>query len=267
MAVFSVDSSSVITFLIVLLVSYGGWRTKNLSLSGALSALLMGCIIGYFYHWKGLLLVGAFFLSSSVWSKLFSSSKEEIEGKLAKTSVRDWQQVWANGGPAALFIILFHVTGNEWWLYSFAAAIAAANSDTWASEIGPLSRKDPFSLRSFKRVEKGTSGAVSLIGTIAALTGSTFISLLFCMLIDSFQWKLFILISAAGFLGNVLDTLAGAYLQVEFTCPVCKSSTEAAVHCGTHTVRSKGCLWLNNEGVNFLSSFLAGTAVLLFIPG
>ncbi|MGR3765022.1 DUF92 domain-containing protein [Rossellomorea sp. NS-SX7] len=251
--------------LIVLLVSYGGWKTKNLSLSGALSAFLMGCIISYFYHWKGLLLIGSFFLSSSIWSKLFSASKEEIDGRLAKTSVRDWQQVWANGGPAALFIILFQITGSEWWLYSFAAAVAAANSDTWASEIGPLSRKDPVSIRYFKRVEKGTSGAVSVVGTAAALAGATFISLLFFVIEGSFQWSYFILISAAGFLGNMFDTVAGAYWQEEFTCNVCKSSTESALHCGSPAVRSKGFAWMNNESVNFLSSLLAGAAVILFL--
>jgi uncharacterized protein (TIGR00297 family) len=265
--VFSVDKSSVLIFLIVLLVSYGGWKTRNLSFSGALSALIMGCIIGYVYGWNGLLLLGAFFLSSSIWSKLFTGSKAEIEGRLAKSSVRDWQQVWANGGPAALFIILYHFTGSEWWLYSFAAAIAAANSDTWASEIGPLSRKSPLSIRSFKRVKKGTSGAVSLLGTVAALAGSIFISFIFLTLHDPFQWPLFILISSAGFLGNVFDTVAGAYWQEEFICPVCSSSTEADIHCGVPAVKSKGFSWMNNECVNFLSSFLAGAAVLLFIPG
>ncbi|WP_254871246.1 DUF92 domain-containing protein [Bacillus sp. Marseille-Q1617] len=251
--------------LIVLLVSFGGWKTKNLSFSGALSAFLLGCIISYFYHWKGLLLVGAFFLSSSIWSKLFSASKEEIEGRMAKTSVRDWQQVWANGGPAALFIILFHFSGSEWWLYSFAAAVAAANSDTWASEIGPLSRKAPLSIRSFKRVEKGTSGAVSVIGTVAALAGAAFISMLLFLIEGSFEWLHFILIGTAGFLGNIFDTVAGAFWQEEFTCPVCGSSTEAALHCGAPAVRSKGLPWMNNESVNLLSSFLAGIAVFLFI--
>jgi uncharacterized protein (TIGR00297 family) len=261
-----VDKSSVIIFLIVLLVCSGGWKTKNLSFSGALSALIMGCIIGYFYHWKGLLLLGAFFVSSSIWSKLFTDSKAEIEGRLAKSSVRDWQQVLANGGPAALFIILYHFTGSEWWLYSFAAAIAAANSDTWASEIGPLSRKAPLSIKSLKRVEKGTSGAVSLLGTAAALAGSVFISWMFLVLQDSFHWSLFILISVAGFCGNLFDTVAGAYWQEEFTCPVCRVSTEATVHCGVPAVKSMGFSWMNNESVNFTSSFLAGAGILLFIP-
>ncbi|XXM73744.1 DUF92 domain-containing protein [Lysinibacillus sphaericus] len=255
-------NENIFVYLIILLVSIGGYKTRNLSPSGALSAFFMGLIITHFYHWRGLLLIGAFFLSSSLWSKLFSSSKTEIEGRLAKTSVRDWQQVAANGGPSVLFILLFHFTGNDWWLYSFAAAVAAANSDTWASEIGPLSKKSPLSIRSFRRVEKGTSGAVSPIGTIASIAGALFISLLFFVFMGSFNWPLFIMITAAGFLGNVLDTVAGAFWQAEFSCVVCHSTTESAVHCGAATVQSKGYAWLNNEAVNFMSSLFAG--VMLF---
>lgn len=255
----------IIVYLTILLVAIGGWKTDNLSPSGAVSAFLMGLIITQFYHWRGLLLIGAFFLSSSIWSKLFSSSKKEIEGRLAKTSVRDWQQVAANGGPSVLFILLFHFTGHDWWLYSFAAAVAAANSDTWASEIGPLSKKAPLSIRSFRRVEKGTSGAVSLIGTIASFAGAVFISLLFFVFMESFDWTIFIMITAAGFLGNVFDTVAGAYWQAEFRCTVCNSSTESPVHCGTATVKNKGYTWLNNEAVNFLSSLFAGVILFLML--
>jgi uncharacterized protein (TIGR00297 family) len=263
-------NETIIVCMIILLVSIGGWKTKNLSFSGAISAFIMGIVITHFYHWRGLLLIGAFFLSSSLWSKLFSSSKKEIEGRLAKTSVRDWQQVAANGGPSVLFILLFHFTGNDWWLYSFAAAVAAANSDTWASEIGPLSKESPLSIRSFRRVEKGTSGAVSLIGTIASIAGAFFIALLFFLFVGSFNWPMFILIAAAGFSGNVLDTVAGAFWQAEFSCVVCNSTTESAVHCGTATVQTKGYAWLNNEAVNFMSSLFAGVilfGVLLIIDG
>jgi uncharacterized protein (TIGR00297 family) len=260
-----VVNETFIVYLIILLVSIGGWKTKNLSPSGAVSAFFMGFVITHFYHWRGLLLIGAFFLSSSIWSKLFSSSKKEIEGRLAKTSVRDWQQVAANGGPSVLFILLFHFTGNDWWLYSFAAAVAAANSDTWASEIGPLSKESPLSIRSFSRVEKGTSGAVSLIGTISSIAGAVFISFLFFFFMDSFNWPMFIMLTAAGFLGNVFDTIAGAYWQAEFSCRVCNATTESAVHCGTATGRSKGYPWLNNEAVNFLSSLFAGVILFLIL--
>ncbi|MCA1054828.1 DUF92 domain-containing protein [Rossellomorea aquimaris] len=258
------NESLAFTILFIVLVSYGGWKTKNLSISGSISAFVFGLILTFSYDWKALLLVGAFFLSSSIWSKLFSQSKEEIKGRLEKSSVRDWQQVLANGGPAAIFILLYYFTGEGVWLVSFGAAIAAANSDTWASEIGPLSSDPPFSLRSFKRVEKGTSGAVSYIGTLAAFTGSSFIAILFMVLIGPFEWGIFLLISAAGFVGNLIDTVAGAYVQVEFTCPVCNGKTEATSHCGTKTVKSKGIGWVDNESVNFASSLLAGLSILPF---
>ncbi len=58
------------------------------------------------------------------------------------------------------------------WLMGFIVCIASANSDTWASEIGSLSKKNPIYIRTFKRIERGTSGAISLLGSIAALSGS-----------------------------------------------------------------------------------------------
>ena len=55
--------------------------------------------------------------------------------------------------------------------------MAAANSDTWASEIGSMSKGKPISVKTFKRAERGTSGAVSLLGTFAAVVGSFLIAL------------------------------------------------------------------------------------------
>lgn len=224
--------------------------------------MVIGLVIGHTYGFRGLFVLGGFFISSSIWSHLFQKAKHGIQERLAKTSIRDWQQVLANGGPAALFALLFSLTGNDVWTFAYVASIAAANSDTWASEIGPLSHKMPFSVRTFRRVSKGTSGAVSLIGTVAAIAGAAFISLISMVMLDDMNASLFILITASGFLGNLLDTLLGAFVQLDYRCRVCEIQTESTVHCGQQTQRTKG-YWMNNEFVNALSSLLAGLIILL----
>ncbi len=239
-----------------------GWRTRNLRFSGALMSVVIGLFISYAYGVRGLFVLGAFFLSSSIWSHLFKKAKLGIEERLAKTSIRDWQQVLANGGPAALFAFLFTMTGNDVWTLAFVAAIAGANADTWASEIGPLSRKQPFSVRTFRRVPKGTSGAVSTMGTIAALFGAAFISLVSMLVLEEMDTPLFWLIIVSGFLGNLTDTVLGAYIQLEYQCRACGIQTESTCHCGQPTDRTKG-YWMNNELVNALSSLIAGVVMLL----
>ncbi|MCR8847144.1 DUF92 domain-containing protein [Rossellomorea sp. SC111] len=248
--------------LFILGIAIGGWRTKNLSISGAWMAVLVGLFIGIAFGFRGLFVLGAFFLSSSIWSHLFKTDKIGTLDRLAKTSTRDWQQVLANGGPAALFALLFSLTGEDVWTFAFVASVAGANSDTWASEIGPLSQKHPFSVRSFRRVPKGTSGAVSPVGTLAAVLGASFIALAALILLDGMDITLFIVITLSGFLGNLLDTLLGAYVQLDYRCRVCGIQTESTVHCGQQTKRTKG-YWMNNELVNALSSLMSGVILLL----
>ena len=115
--------------------------------------------------WLGYLLLG-FFISSSLLSRLFKRRKANLEEKFSKGSQRDAGQVFANGGIAGLFVIL-HVLMPEalWPWLGFAGALAAANADTWATELGVLSRAAPRLITTGKTVEPGTSGGVSWTGT------------------------------------------------------------------------------------------------------
>ena len=61
-----------------------------------------------------------------------------------KGSQRDWQQVMANGGLAAMASALYYYTGAPIWLLGACICIAAANSDTWASEVGSMSKRKPI---------------------------------------------------------------------------------------------------------------------------
>jgi uncharacterized membrane protein len=58
----------------------------------------------------------------------------------------------------------------------FGAATAEAASDTWAGEIGRLSKKPPVSLKTGKAVSRGVSGGVTLLGYGGGLLGAAFIA-------------------------------------------------------------------------------------------
>jgi uncharacterized protein (TIGR00297 family) len=245
-----------ITTFILFLCCIAAYKAHSLSFTGAAAAFVVGLAIYYGFSMNGLIILGTFFISSSVWSKYKSSKKAKLEEMVAKGFTRDWRQVFANGGTAAILGLITLFDERSLWIVAFAVALASANSDTWASEIGSLSRKDPFDIRTFKRIDRGTSGAISLLGTFAALAGSFLIALLSFWLFN-LDVLSFFLIFMFGFLGNVIDTLFGAFFQQKYQCPNCKIVTERKVHCQRPTVRIKGYTFVDNDMVNFLSGFIA----------
>ena len=255
--------ANLVVFCMVGACSYVAYRLHALNKSGALAAFLLGISIAIGFGWEGLVLIGSFFFSSSLLSSYKKRSKQTVEKKLANGSRRNWAQVVANGGPAGIFSILYFIfDGSSIWLIAFVASIAAATSDTWSSELGVLSKKAPIHLIGLKRCERGTSGAISLLGSVAGMAGSIFIVILASTLF-SFSFLTFFLLSVCGFLGSIVDTLLGAFVQVEYSCPVCSVRTERKLHCNQSTVKRKGINWVNNEFVNLSSVVLSSMLCII----
>lgn len=254
------------------LVAITAYQLKLLSRNGSLSAFLLGSVVFGLggLRWAIVLLV--FFLSSSGLSRSFRARKEKAEINYAKGSTRDAWQVLANGGLAGLFVILhFFFPQASWAWIGFCAAFAAANADTWATEIGGLSPKPPRLITTMKTVEPGTSGAVSLLGTLASFLGALLVGLTGA-LVDPFASAqpvqiVLIVITIGGVAGGLVDSWLGATLQAIYRCPQCQKDTEKApLHgCGAETILVRGIKWLNNDMVNILCT-LSGTATaLLFL--
>jgi len=247
-------------FLLVLCVM--AYVLRALTATGAFAALITGLLVYLGFDVAGLILLGAFFVTSSFWSEFKRSAKKSMEEKLAKGATRDWRQVAANGGAAAIFSLLYSMNQDITWFIGFAVCLASSNSDTWASEIGSLSRKKPFFIRTFKRVDRGTSGAVSVLGTVAALAGSSLIALLSYWLFDVNPMVAF-LIFIFGWGGNIIDTIIGAYYQQLFVCQKCGLETERHFHCQLPASRIKGFAFIDNDMVNFLSGLIASVLAII----
>jgi uncharacterized protein (TIGR00297 family) len=248
--------SHLIVIVFIFIIAFVAYLIQSLSTSGAIAAVVVGITIYLGFEIKGLIIMGIFFGSSNLWSLYKSQQKKKFEEKLEKGSQRDWIQVFANGGIAGVCSILYYLTNDIIWGMAFITSIASATGDTWSSEIGPLSKRSPLSVKSFKVVEVGTSGAVSILGTVSAICGVLCITL-FGLLLWSFTlaqaWVIFVF----GILGNGIDTYLGAYFQRTFQCVTCSLETEKQFHCGKKARKISGTTLLNNDGVNFLSSFLA----------
>jgi len=261
-------------FILAGLIGYLACRAGSLSPSGAWAAVMTGGLIFGLggLAWAVLLLV--FFISSSILSRSFSRQKADLSEKFSKGHKRDWGQVLANGGLGAGLAILYAFTSEQVWLWiAFAGAMAAVNADTWATELGVLNSSPPRLITTFKPVERGSSGGISLLGSLAALAGGALIALFALLfhdpsihLLDS-AGLIFISVTVGGLLGSFFDSFLGATAQAIYYCPTCCKETERyPVHiCGTSTSLIRGLSWLNNDLVNFAASlFGAVTAAGLW---
>ena len=257
-------------------IGLAGYRAEALSLSGVLGAILTGTVIFGFGGWSWGLLLIAFFVSSSLLSRYREAEKETLAEKFAKGHRRDLGQALANGGWGAILALAYAFGGGGRLLWAaFTGAMAAVTADTWATEVGVLSPQRPRLITTGQPVPVGTSGAVSRLGTLAALSGSLFIGL--TMLLFQIAgsalgnrpglWNDVFIVPAGvvgGLVGTVVDSLLGATVQAIYYCDRCQKETEQKVHrCGRRTHRLRGWRWLNNDVVNFLSAVAGSGAALL----
>jgi uncharacterized protein (TIGR00297 family) len=249
--------SNAFLFFIIFLVAIAGYYLKSLTISGAIAASIIGVLITLGFQTEGLILLGMFFATSSLWSKFKKITKEGIEELVEKGDRRDFVQVFANGILPALYSFMYWLTPSDVWLFAFCFSIAAANSDTWASEIGTLSKKLPFHILSFRTVTPGTSGAVSFLGLFASVAGALIIGTTAYVVFEQITFTSLVLITSVGFLGSLIDTLIGASIQAKYKCRYCQLSTEKIVHCQSDTQLISGIRWMNNDVTNFLSILVA----------
>ncbi len=260
--------------LMAMVIAYGAFRLRALNASGMVATFLLGVIIFGFGGWKWAVPILTFFIISSALSKIGNHIKRDFERIFEKNSQRDYGQVLANGGVAGVLMLWAAFTGNENTYALYLAALAAATADTWATEIGVFSPFRPRAIHTLKPVLPGTSGGVTLLGLLAAFTGSavlTISGLPFLSRADIIPITWIMSIIIAGFLGSVVDSFLGAMFQVQYQCPVCERITEKQIHCnGTATTPVHGIQWLNNDMVNFFATlsavFFAAMGLAMFTP-
>lgn len=268
--VFSDFHRILIGLIISLAVAVFSFKHEALSASGTIAAILVGELVFVFGGTQWFVLLAVFFLTSVFFTRFKARNKEEVVKEFAKGGVRDFWQVLANGGIAALVAIAFHYYSSPTVLFAFLGVMATVTADTWATELGILGKSKPRLITNWRPVRIGTSGAVSLSGTLSALAGAATIAIAFLatqqffgrlslpQTID-FAITAFAVIVFSGLAGAIADSLLGATLQAMYYCTNCKTETEKQLHyCGQKTTAIRGFKWFDNDIVNLVSSMIGG---------
>jgi uncharacterized protein (TIGR00297 family) len=250
---------AVIGLLLSSAIAALAWRRRSLSSSGAVAATVVGAVIfaGGGAIWFGALAI--FFATSTALGRVGAAQKERTKREFVKGDTRDAWQVLANGGVAAAAALGMLLAPDARWLYAFAGALATANGDTWATELGILSRAEPRSIVTLRPVPRGTSGAVSALGLAATVAGALVVAGV-ASLAAAAPLRLILVATAAGTLGSLVDSLAGATVQETFYCAACARECEAPVHsCGAAAERVRGVVGFGNDAVNFVATLFGAT--------
>jgi uncharacterized protein (TIGR00297 family) len=227
------------------------WRLRALSGDGAVAATVVGATILWGTGWAGAAVLIVFFVSSSLVSHVTPPPPRSD----AKGHRRDQWQVLANGGPAGVAALLgFDHPALALWIVTGSLASAAA--DTWATSIGGMARTPPRLVVGWRSVPPGTSGGVTVLGSVGAVVGAIIVAATGSL--AGGGPHLLAAGTLIGFAGMLVDSVLGATLQGRFFCPRCELPSEWRLHrCGQATVWKGGFAWLSNDGVNLAATSAA----------
>lgn len=262
--------STMVVFALIAL------KKRSLDPGGAIAAAIMGVVVLWTTQVEGLLLLLLFFVGANVVGKVSKRIQAKAFGEASfeiiekKGSRRDLMQVLANGLMAMVAGLIWYVCGSFPALVMFGASISEAAADTFAGEIGRLSKNPPVSIRTFTPVPKGLSGGVTLLGTVAAFVSSIIIGLCWFVLFGVKGGVLAAsVICLTGFVGSVVDSYLGACVQARYRDPDTGILTEQDSKDDRPFELVQGVRWVDNDMVNLLSNvfssvFAFGMASILF---
>jgi uncharacterized protein (TIGR00297 family) len=210
-----------------------------------------------------------FFVIESILTKLKYKKKEKMHLAEGNDGARGWRNVLANGGPGAIFAILYFLANNNSiFIFAYVGSLSFALSDTLATEIGMLSRSKPRSILTGREIDAGQSGGITLQGELAALTGSVVMGTLGGILLTDLHNAPYLVSAAivAGIVSTNVDSLLGATVQAKYRCIRCKKLIEKkTIHCNLVAIREQGVAIIDNNVVNVISAIVGALISIVFI--
>lgn len=258
---FSLGGAFWILSLVMVGIALASYLTRQLTLGGSLASFLVGFGTTWVLGFGALFTLMLFFLAAGVLGIVGKGRKAKEAAKIQKKGgCRDSLQVFANGGMALFCALLYAFSPSPIALVMFGAAIAEAASDTFAGEVGILSKSKPVSIINGKPMTPGLSGAVSPLGNVAGLLGSFLVAL--CWLgnflpLGGKHIAYASVITLGGFAGCLLDSVLGATVQAHYFDEKANLLTEHQYLHGKQLPLARGIRWVNNDMVNLISNIFA----------
>src|SRR5216684_752509 len=200
-----------------------GYALRGVDISGVVAGWILGCVIiigGGPPLYVALL---TFFILGTLATKLGYARKARAGLAQEGGGRRGAAHAFANVGVAAICAVACWRGLGFVPLFMGIAALATAAADTTASEIGQLVGRRAFLPLSFRRVERGTEGAISLEGTLAGILGALFVAVIgtalaahrlrpgFTGTITIDKTHAVLTLIGAAFLGSWLESIVGSW--------------------------------------------------------
>ncbi len=230
-----------------------------MSVDGGICAFFLFALVGYFGEgFVPVLFIALLFLLSTVVSVIGKKVQKARNGRKEGHKARRAYQITAVGLFAIIALILHKTTGRTLFYYIFFLALTEQIADSMASDLGSLTKGKNVSIITFRPVEKGISGGISVLGTFCALV-SSFVLMGIPLALGKVDVRVFLVVSILAFLGTLVDSIVGALAQSLYQCGDCGAFTEAGRHCDRPARLIKGFRLIDNVAVNYIAGFITCT--------
>lgn len=213
------------------------------------------------WSWAVTVLVG--FLLTSMLSRRRDRIERNTPNRLR--AKRNTRQIIANASLLpALAVTTTLVDDLGAVQATFLGTASALCGDTWATALGTVSTRRPVLITTFRPVQPGTPGAVSVLGLVAAIVAALVLAFVFIVAEGTMSTPAtggLVLASACGALaGSVADSVLGATCQGRYRSGEGTITDHPFDHNGHPNEFFKGWRWLTNDLVNFVGALTGGAA-------
>lgn len=197
----------------ILLAASLAFVLKKLNFVAAITGVIVALCIYFGGGITAIAMLAMFFVAGTWATGYRYKLKQGLNLSEENAGKRTAFQVIANGGVAAIAGLIALILPDQKPITSLAiaAALAAATSDTFSSELGNVFGKRFYNIVTMKHDTRGLNGVVSVEGTLFGVLGTAIIAVVYAAGYGWSQMVFFVFI--AGIFGNLADSYLGAIFE------------------------------------------------------